>query len=706
MRNDGFLRTPIRGNHQNRLQNLQVDERPLSGNPAPSEPYPQTLEISFEVASTTTEIEIAPLWEGALFFLPDSTANKPANPLDVTESNVANWSLTGDIVLQSLNVIDKAFATHIPFISPPPRSVRYSKIQLTQNFLFTTLRQLASVRVIYKGKVVDKRDPQWHAKLVISFLQGQGSILCPVDPTDATKDFAGNPMPIVKLEPTGTRTVLRVTVASRVEEADKRDWFKQRPEYDSISGEQLVPPELDTVEHQGFNPAHPSHSVIPARAIFQSAAPAAYAPDHTATSPLRQILRAARPDGKTYRRIELIRPPLPGKSVSSYPQRPFPMYQLCWRSGAGGNPESVRIPLEGRLYLPLIDGNYSFWAIPRSQSPQSITSGDQLKLSQKSSTAKYIGLPQPRSDVALGSSKTSTIYAHLQEYDSKFVWEAYRSLTNATIEKHMKKADRQWNAKVLRWIIPRFPERAPYASIYGLIRESAGRHGFAPEFLQSVFMGEGGIKAVEDRPTFDELEPLDSFGFVGLDLILYRLGKLPAGVPRHPKALDDKQKELDKKFTGAEHAEKTAELAEEIAEYYENLQVKGYVDSSFADRVKPKLHDDTNEFGYILRCAIVEGWAAAIELVAAELSVRLDEMLAYCKNEKISVNTQKERDFLAYVRFNTKLSVAKGVADNLKKRVQKWPHARPAENDNRWVVYNTVQRLAVAQWYEAASVYR
>ena len=101
MRQTNFLRTPIRAEHQNRLLNLQVTEQPLAGNPSPTDIYPQTLLISFGVAAGTSEIQIAPLWEGSFKFLADSTAGYPTDPSQVTEANLPQWNLAGDLVLET-----------------------------------------------------------------------------------------------------------------------------------------------------------------------------------------------------------------------------------------------------------------------------------------------------------------------------------------------------------------------------------------------------------------------------------------------------------------------------------------------------------------------------------------------------------------------------------------------------------------------------
>src|SRR5262249_14875147 len=146
MRRDSFLRTPIRGDHQNRLQNIQVSEVALSGNPPAAAPfYPQTLEITFDPAPGVTEVQIAPLWEGTLRFLPESSAGNPTDPAQVTRASFPGWSVTGDLLLLTppsvpgSSSLDEAFAAHVPLVRPAPNVVRYSQVHLTPDFLFTTL---------------------------------------------------------------------------------------------------------------------------------------------------------------------------------------------------------------------------------------------------------------------------------------------------------------------------------------------------------------------------------------------------------------------------------------------------------------------------------------------------------------------------------------------------------------------------------------
>ncbi len=685
MRTEGFLRAPIRADQQNRMLNLTIAETALSGNPPIGGPYPQSLEISFTTAAGVTEIQIAPLWEGTFRFIADDVAKNPTDPASVTQSNYPSWSVTGDLILRTWSSLEAPFQKHIAFITPSPVSVRYSKVLLTQTFLFNTVRQLKDLNFIYNGSKVDQSAADWFEKFVVQFLKGKAYLPCRHHVSDANQDFALQAMPSVVLASPGSQSKLIVTTASMGMEALVTDWFNENSAYDGIAGPPLVDPALASLENQLNNPSHPSHSVIPVRAIFQEATAAAYAADHGPASPLRSALSAPRADGRIYRRVELIRPPLPGAPVSVSPQRPYPTYQLSWRPVAGGATESLKIPLSGRLYLPLSPGDYVFWAIPRTDDPTVLLSGDQLKLSISSAAVKYIGLPQSSLTITVGGNRSQVIYAHLLEFDSKFIFESFKRLGGERIrQKNKAKAD--WNTEVLDWTIPQ--ARIGFAPIYGFIRESAGRHGLAPEFLHAVFFGEGGNLAISGQPAYDAAELLDAFGFVGLDLIIYRLGKVPFGKPPHPPEIP-------------------AAAVDEIAEYHYNLETNGYVDPLFSANVAYLKEIERREGATrTLQVGQVTGWQTAIELVAAELHQRRDELADYCASAATPIPFTDEirQRYLTYVRFNAKLSTAKDHADNVSSRLKRWTGAPPPDNLN--ARFNALQRIAVTQWYESASVYR
>lgn len=698
MRDLHFLRTPIRGDHQDYLQNLEINEVALNGNPLANDAYPQTLEISFDLDSTVTEIQIAPLWEGFFRFIPDSTLGSPTDPSEVIESNYTNWSVTGDLILRSyVNFtedlsMEEAFELAIPFITPIPSIVRYSKVKITTEFLFSTLMNMPRISSFFNEEMVTPSDALYHEKLIINFLKGKAEVPCVVDPNDYLQDTAHQSMPSIELSPSGTRTVLKVTLASLSEKIGDLAWFNHNPEFDDISGEILVDNTLQNQDDLLYNPSHPSHSVISVRALFQSAKLVAYAFDHDVSRALRVALAAPMEDGSTYRRIELIRPTIPGSPVSSNPQRHYPMYQLCWKQASTGQVETLRIPLSGRFYLPLIDDQYTFWAIPRSQDPTTILIGEQLKMGLPPlAPSKYLGLPQETVDIDITNLEEVSIYSHLQEFDSLFVWEGFRSVVaEGTRTRLMAKAKTDWNTDVFKWhIIPTNNDsKKSFLPLYGYIRESAGRHGLAPEFLLTILMGEGANLAIEDRSTFDPHEDLDGFNFLGLDLILYRTGTpMPDGTdPPIPPEIP-------------------ASNTDELAEYSYNLVTEGYVDPVTASAVSWNF-ETPNELGRTLQTAKIAGWATAIELVAAELHARLDEMVTYLAANIpiIPIVEENQRRFLSYVRFNSSPQHAKEHADDIINELDKWSGA--SSGDNRDALFNTIQRIAVSQWQEDSKVYR
>ena len=105
-----------------------------------------------------------------------------------------------------------------------------------------------------------------------------------------------------------------------------------------------------------------------------------------------------------------------------------------------------------------------------------------------------------------------------------------------------------------------------------------------------------------------------------------------------------------------------------------------------------------------LQLAWVRGWDAAVELMAAELHARLDDMLSYLagKPPPVPVADEIQRRYLAYVCFNA--SAATAVSAHALTRLQPW--VGPPPSNNKDARYNTLQRIAVAQWHEAAGIYR
>ena len=245
---------------------------------------------------------------------------------------------------------------------------------------------------------------------------------------------------------------------------------------------------------------------------------------------------------------------------------------------------------------------------------------------------------------------------------------------------------------VLDWFIrPTTAAREDYRELYGYIRESAGRHGLAPEFLQVVFFGEGGGTAI--TPGFDPARVIDTCGFAGLDLILYRTGRLPVGAPPVPPEAV------------------AAGDASEIAEYSFNLvteRLRRCRDCGSRDARGP--HRSERSARRTLHVGRVTGWKAAIELVAAELHARLDEMTAYLA-AKVPPIPSSRRTSGAFSRTCATRRVPRPRAAT--PTISRCGFVHGAERYRRWASqaaalphFLAIQRVAVTQWQEAAAVYR
>lgn len=779
MRATNFLRTPIRADHQARMRNLLVTEQLLTGDPSGGS-FLQALRITFETSET--EVQIAALWEGRMRFIPDTTAGYPLSPEEVTEDNFSAWPLEGDLVLHTEDFsLHQPFATHIKLIAFPPSLVRYSKIRLTSDFLFSTLRQvLLPLRMREEDKAItlNDADPFWHQKLIIAFLQGHVSVNCFLDQDDPSKDFTTKPMPSVALTPVG-QSSLTITASSRCSEVYAATWFRHQPQYDNIPGVPLLSPSMaptgrptmsqgpnatvliDTnarfqttgvkkgffvsnvtdgglgvvesvnsetqlthtplekgqnndwkvtdiyqlydLHDQFYNPSHPGHSVIPLAAIFATANEETFEGQHRGSA-LWEAIRAFSAAGARYRRIDIVRPPRPGSPVSSQPQRPFPQYQINWQKIGDPSISSLRLPLSGHVYIPLREGQYKFWAIPRGQRPQEFHDGDQLKLSVKRDDRKYIDLPGGSVVVDILSGDTSkTIFAHLFEYDSSFAWHAFASLNREQVVEPLRSEyARRWNVRAddeekkinYFYLWPQVQNKSPrmetYKYLYGHIVGAAGRHGIAPEFLQAVLIGEGiyvnYIRDEANGPYRDD-QVFDTY-YVGLD-----------------------------KVGGLREKDPTAGYYSEwISQSYTDGDHFGHTVTSFEVVQNKELDPDKNP-GLVGICppggchytrAEITGYEAVVEWTVTELHFGLDWMVRKIREEGLEpISTEDERRFIAYVFFNTYFPATRGTIlrefRDSDKTIRKWKGEYPGNKNAR---FNSLLRLAIAQFLEELGIYR
>jgi len=689
MRASGFLRTPIRADHQDRMLDITIDEAPFAGNPSPADPYPQTLLISFTPVAAATEIQIAPCWEGDFYFIADDQAGYPTTSAQVTQTNAGSWPLTGDLLLvtRDLGKQGDALKSHATLLESAPIVVRYSKVKLTIDFLFTTLMQASLKGMVVDGKLLSYSAQTQHPQLVIKFLAGAAGIPCSVDSANPATDFARHAMPVVALQAAPDATVLRIGMSCH--SGLPNAWFAPRPEDPQIPGTPLVDPAIANEKHARFTLAHPAHCFIPPLVLYANAAPAAFVADHLA-APLFTLLQAPRADGSTWRRIALKRPVVDKvtRAVSRFPTRVYPLYQVVWQRLSDGEIESQRLPLDGVLYLPLLDESYRFYVSRRAEDPPSIADVEEFALGLQTPPNRYLDLSTPTVEVALGSADAAAnIYVHLLRFDSSRAWEAFVEV-DLRYYRLMEEAKQTWGLPVVsRWSIyvPDTPAikakmvgMRDYARIHGYIRASAGRHGLAPEFLQAVILGEGAVNFVQymwDRPgpvtPYDPSILIPGFTNLGLDHIWETVLTL-----------------------GADHY------------LDENRFNRGSL-TNYITEINP-------EDGSTFHSADVIGWEAGVEFVAAELHQRLDWMLNVIGKQRHQVS-ELQRRFLAYGRYVSGEVTSAAMARQMSSLLQRWegppasappPPGSPLSAFVARVRYKTFQRLAVAEWLEKSGVYR
>jgi hypothetical protein len=657
MRHRQYLRGPLKS------ADIAVSARelPLLSDISAADPCPQALAIEFTTEPTT---EIALLWDGVIRFIAPVGARLPASPDEVTEENFSRWDLTGALVLHILDP-DRArpLLDAVPLMANLPTTVRYEFVSLTRMFLTITLGSITDVvffhngrRIVVRNGVPTPAEPKWRQQLTYEFLHGRALIRCPLHDSDPTLDFTELPMPVVADPAFGSTTTLTIAFASRSRYSLFPSWFTTRP-YDNIpllEHSNLVPPSLDFDFEVPTNPRHPSHSLVPPALVFGQAPDEAWLPahrNHTVRREAQRILSS----GPPYRRIELIRPPIPGFREDDEQRRPYVLHQLVVEDTVSHARVASRIPLDGILYLRLDDGSYKIQAIPRWLEPIAAFDGTgALKMSLHKPDARLGDYPAANVIVAFdASTSVTTIIVSAVEYDGELVWERAErtSITQNQLQELRERASKRLNFKFKpdsassfapvpeRIVRPEPPVNRGYSRMYGMVRDAAARHRLSPEFLLVVLMGEGvyehlaPINASPPLGPFDPAEELSGTDALGLDWIADNL-RDDVGNP-----------------VRAANGQTTDQLSHPDI----GLQVlidDGYIDSPRFNRSQLlRVHAFTNEAGTRHFTADVKGWEAAIELVAAELHARLDDMLITAVRARAEF-PQESLELLSYARYN------------------------------------------------------
>ncbi len=621
-------------------------------------------------------------------------------------------------------------------------------MRLTPGFLFTSLAQIENIRFRYGDETVFKghepahnTDPLWLKKLILEFIHGRALVPVGHDPIDPSLDFTKLAMPKGKRDDFTGEVLLDLSMGSLAPELNA-DWFAPRP-YDTaglgLPTLDMVPFSLNAEGESIYNPRHPAHSIIPPTFIMSEATDSLFAPEH-ATHPLRAAIQSLATDnGRTYRRVDLLRPPYPGYQPDNEHRRTYPLHQWVLEDSAGGR-QAMRIPLNGCVYLSLADGDYQLSTTRRDLPPVPANDGaGSIRLSTQPPGARIHTTPQPSIMISLtGGTSSIEVFVNTVDYDGELIWSRYDDLTPRRIQQlrhavastynlryrySIAKRDEDGNpvidpatglpqqvqrTDVNRWFIPVRPGFADHSIVYGYIRQSAGRHHMSPEFIQTILMGEGVAALFPNRAgagrLYDSNHTFIGDEYLGFDSI----------ADGHPAATP-------------------APVAPDIG-------LQQLIDENYIDGIRFPLGVLSNIRHLPLFegepprdhfTADVTGWEAAIELMAAELHARLDQMLQSMGKSFDEVG-EPVRRFSAYVRFNADLvrrnweTIANDI-DNyatvgtdlkpwsgtpINSSNVSWPtppdrklidkNFRPV--DRLW--FTALRRTATSLWHEQAEVYR
>lgn len=221
--------------------------------PVAGTPYPQSLRLTFGVP--TTAPQVLPLFPGRVTFVVDpAAAGVLPLPADVSAASFPLWKTRGTLMVRLEDEkLMKELATLMAPIGVIPTTLWYGPIDITQDFLFTSLATgLLKEDIVTGTGKIKKTDAQWAKHAISHFLHGRFKPLLRLGSAAAEDDVVKFPMPRVVV--TAGTANLTVTVARTQKPQDAKD-----AAFDTSSG---TTPRTD--------PSHRAHGVIPARHVYRT----------------------------------------------------------------------------------------------------------------------------------------------------------------------------------------------------------------------------------------------------------------------------------------------------------------------------------------------------------------------------------------------------------------------------------------------------
>jgi len=215
----GFLLFPFAAGDQARINaaTLVAVDIPYAAAPAAGQPYPQALRLRFGLHAATPVVRVRPLFPGLMRFIADPAASGVTPTPDTVvfdSANYATWRTVGTLRVK----VDVAAAKEMRglFSDFPvlPNVVWYGPVRVTEDFLFTTLRQRLRKTRIGGTPSIAPNSPEWERHAVARFLEGRYEPVLRAGDTAAQDDRIAHPMPAVHPASDGSVTLV-LTAANR-----------------------------------------------------------------------------------------------------------------------------------------------------------------------------------------------------------------------------------------------------------------------------------------------------------------------------------------------------------------------------------------------------------------------------------------------------------------------------------------------------------
>jgi len=608
---------------------------------------PLALDIQWDATGVAMP-QVALLWEGLVGFEAAPTAVLPSRPDDVLEANFGSWRLEGALLLEFM-VADAArtLPRDVPILADPPGFVRYDRVRLTRQFLFQSARSSGSVIWVAGGTrfqfAPGAADPTYR-RLIFDFLHGRAGLFARHSGADPATDFTELPMPEVAPPVTGNRASLQLSMASRSLDALHPSWFVADPLRDAQGWPTslTLPPNLvdaGLVGRDSSDPRHPIFSAIPPLLVLGEAPDAAWVATH-AGHPIRNAAVATVNGGVRFRRIDLDRAVASGRQASDEFRRPYPMHQVIVVDPLGRR-IAARGPLNGHLYLALDDGVHRITSAARTTPTATAADGSgQLRFATRPAGAKISTVPSPavtftvaaatRAYAVLVTAISPDGYLVASRLHPSRVGDLRISNARSAAKKkyHLDRAASSAH-------IP--PTWVDHAVVYGIVMDTAVRHGIAPEFLQAVVMREGVAARFYRSPGATSDPPVEAF---------------------NPDAVFPDQLGLDTIADNLDHDATKPPVPDYGLQY---LIDNGYIDTALASKANLLVVEHLPVFANEpVRdhwwAQEIKGWQAGIEMVAGELQARLEQMCSTAGRPATDY-AEDSRRFLSYVRYNADLTI-------------------------------------------------